>query len=251
MSLYSPSEFLQKIKEDAEISDMPLPVTDKQLYDRIINSSLKEFSQIHPYIKTIIIGENEIENKSTIGMSYDSNGYKIRYVIPEHQYYPLTLLGIAGVNVAKMTSYSDAYIPQYGFDMPIEDIILNLSQIQTASTIGSFTGKTPTGKFIKNNKVDIYNAWMYGYYEVDLKLSHDPSLSTISDTAFTSLIELATYDIEWFLYGKLKRKNNIETGAGTYDLQISDWADSKNKFKELLKEWKEDHNLDYDSINFW
>lgn len=251
MSLYNPSEFLQKIKEDAEISDIPLPVTDDQLYKRIISSSLKEFSQIHPFIKTIIIGENEIADKERVGMSYDCHGYKITYIIPEHQYYPLTLLGVARTEPAKMTSYSDGYIPQGGFGMSVEELILSLSEIQSASTTESFMGKTPTGRFIKPNKIDIYNGWMYGYYEVDLKLSHDPSLSTISDTAFSSLIELATYDIEWFLYGKLKRKNNVETGVGAYDLKIDDWANSKDKFRELIKEWKNDSNLDYESINYW
>ena len=251
MSLYNPSEFLQKIKEDAEISDIPLPVTDDVLYSRIINSSLKEFSQVYPYIKTIIIGENEIDKNMGSYMTYDSHGYKVRYIIPEHQYSPLTLLGIARTEPAKMASYADYYVPQNGIGLSPEDMIMALSSIQTASTIGTVVGRAPTGKFIKPNKVEIYNGWTSGYYEVDLKLSHDPSLSTIPETAFSSLIELATYDIEWFLYGKLKRKNNVETGVGTYDLKIDDWADSKNKFKDLLKEWKNDANLDYDSICYW
>lgn len=247
MSLYNPSTFLQVVKEDMNVRDIVLPVTDQQLYQRFIKSSLAEFSQLSPYVQTIRLSDANMTSKFGTN-TYD--GIQYRYEIPSSTYEGLTLLGVSRMDVCHPNGYSDSYVPNGLYMDPI-DAITMLSSVSAAATTAQTMGRAPTRHFTKPNILEVWNAWMGGEYEVDICCTHDPSLTTISETSFTNLRELATYDLEAYLYGLLKRKDQLEVGVGSVNLRIDEWSGAYDKFRDLLKEWGQDANLDYDSINWY
>lgn len=246
MSLYNPSEFLQVIKEDMGVKDIVLPVSDAKLYQRFLKSSLPEFSVRAPYVKTIHIDSNNFIHEG----AHTPNGTEYLYQIPKEEYLGYTLLGVCRVDTSHPNGYMDAYVPN-GMQLDPYDAIAFMSEISLMATSARSMGRAPTRKFVKPDKLFIWNAWAGGSYEVDILLCHDPALTTVSDTAFTNLRELATYDLESYMYNLLKRKDHLDVGVGSFDLKIDEWQDAGNRFRELLKEWDISANIDYDSINFY
>ena len=121
-----------------------------------------------------------------------------------------------------------------------------------AAGVASALAKAPTHEFIKPNKIKVYNGWAGGIYEVELLLAHDPSLATIPDGAMIDLKELATLDLEEYLYNKLKRKEGLEVGVGSIQLHIDDWSGAANEKRDLLKQWRDEGaNFDFDHIRYY
>lgn len=247
MTLYNASTFLQLIKEDIGLKDIVLPVSDAVLYKRFIQSSLAEFSILAPRIKTAHLSDNDMVQKH---YSQTANGYCYEYIIPKSFYLGNTLLGVCRLDVEHPNAAGDYYFPR-NIDYNPLDLIDGISSMQLSASIAGSIGHGATRKFTKPNKLSVWNAWNGGYFEVDLMLSHDPALTTIPETAFSQLRELAKYDLEFFLYNELKRKNQLEVVIGMLNLGIDDWSGSGDRFRELIKEWRQDANLDYDSINYW
>ena len=245
MPLYNISEFLSLIKEDIGIKDIPLPVDDKSLLQRFYNSALKEFSVRYPRIETIILGD---ENR--IAPEYRDRNTKIIYRIPKYVYQDSTILAVTKFDVSRPLGYSDFYVPQGVWASP-DAVLSSLADIKLAAALASTMGKAPTYQFKAPDLLYVYNGWSGGVYDVDVALMHDISLSTIPPTAITHLKQLAILDIEEYLYNKLKRIDNLDTGIGNIQLNINNWEDAGNRKLELLKEWDEDGNLDIDQITYF
>ena len=243
--LYNFSEFLTQIKEDIGIKDVPLPVDDAALTKRFITSALKEFSIRYPRIEEIVITQSEAVDLST--------KYKygcITYIIPEKYYRGSMILTVLGISSTGYGSYADMYAPSImlgSADMLIESV----ADIKMAAALGSMMGHAPTFRFEPPNKLVVYNGWVGGSFKVDVGMLHDPSLSTIPPGAMTHLRQLAILDIEEYLYNKMKRITDLETGVGTINLRIDNWENAGQEKRDLLKEWDESANLDLDMINWF
>lgn len=243
--LYNFSEFLTQIKEDIGIKDVPLPADDAALTKRFVTSALREFSIRYPRIEEIVITQAEAVDLST------KNTYGcIAYIIPEKYYRGSMILTVLGISSTGYGSYADMYAPSImlgSADMLIESI----ADIKLAASLGSMMGHAPTFRFDPPNKLIVYNGWVGGSFKVEVGMLHDPSLSTIPAGAMTHLRQLAILDIEEYLYNKMKRIQDLETGVGNINLRIENWENAAQEKRDLLRDWDENANLDLDTINYW
>ena len=243
--LYNFSEFLTQIKEDIGIKDVPLPVDDAALTKRFITSALREFSVRYPKIEEVWVTSADAVDLSTRSI----NG-SITYLIPEKYWRGTQILTVLGLNPGGYGSEANMYMPNVvlgSADMLIESI----ADIKMAAALGSMMTHAPTFRFEAPNKLIIYNGWAAGSYRVEVGMMHDPSLSTIPPGAMTHLRQLAVLDIEEYLYNKMKRLTDLDTGVGTINLRIENWENAASEKKDLLREWDESASLDLDRINFF
>lgn len=251
MALYTLSEMVQVILEDIGISDLPIleVVGMDNIVKRLENSALKEFSVRYPYIKHFEMTDDCLLHKNKDDIFY-STTKGIDYEIPMKAYAGHTLLGISYVATNAVSGYNDSYIP-YTYSFAPDAMMNMFADIQQTADLGRMMAKSMTWEFRKPNIVRLYNGWISGKYDVSLMLTHDTSLSTIPDTAMTHFRKLATYDVEWFLYNRFKRLQNLDVGIGNFELKIDDWADAQDKFREYLDSIDEDGNLDIDYITYF
>ena len=251
MALYTLSEMVKVILEDIGIADLPIieTVGMDNIVKRLENSALKEFSVRYPYIKHFEMTDKNLLHKNRDDSFY-SNTKGIDYLVPTEEYEGHQLLGISHINVNAVSGFNDSYIP-YTYSFAPDQMMTMMSDIQMTADLGRMMAKSMTWEFIKPNKIRLYNGWLSGTYDVLLMLTHDASLSTIPDTAMTHFRKLATYDLEWFLYNRFKRLQNLDVGIGNFELKIDDWADAQDKFRQYLDDIDEDGNLDIDYITFF
>ena len=247
MALYTPTSFLTLLKQDIGIKGIPLPVDDKSLYDRFVESALKEFSVRCPRTSTFLINDNERVNKHIIT---SSSRAPIKYRIPKTFYIDSEILSVLRVDVARPLGYSDLYVPQGMWASP-DSILTSIADIRVAAGVASSMGKAPTFRYEAPDIIYLYNGWSSGTYEIEIALLHDSSLSTLQPTQFTTLRRLAVLDLQEYLYNELSRMDNLDVGIGTIDLKIDRWADAADKKLDLLKEWDEDGSLSVDSIQYF
>lgn len=243
--LYNWSELLTTIKEDMGIKDVPLPVTDKELTDRFRRSALREFSARYPFLTEIQLTSQEAIDYAT--RSIDGS---VTYIIPEKFYQGQDIIAVLGLNPGGFGSEANMYMPNVvlgSADMLLESI----ADIKMAAALGSQMAHAPTFEFIPPDRVKIYHGWNSASYRVEIALTHDLSLSTVPPGAFTHLRQLATLDMEAYLYGKMKRSTNIDTGVGQIDLNINNWENASSEMRDLLERWDESGNLDLDRINYF
>lgn len=242
--MYTPSTFLSLLKGDLGLRDLPVPVSDEELLDRIALSSLREFSVRSPHIETVTLTDAH-----RLGTGMESNMGYMEYQIPRHVYEGTYIVSILNVDVARPSGYNDYYVPQFsGYGDPTS-VLLAASDLKLSAAVAQQMGRAMTIKFKKPDRLFIYNGWCSGNYQADVAIAHSINLSTIEQDEFSALRELALYDLEWFLYDKLKRIDNLDTGTGTIDLKISEWADGQQRFRDLLKYWDDEGaNLDIDSM---
>lgn len=243
MALYNLSDFLSMIKENVLGDDLPSPVPDKDLIRRFERSALRSFSQVYPRIKHFIIGEEFLVDQGIV----NTKPY-YEYKIPPYVYEGAVIISLVHIDVARPNGYSDLYVPDANWTSP-DAIVSAVADVRFAASISSSLSKKFTKEFIAPNKVRIYNGWSSGQYDLELLLSHDISLQTIPDDAFIDLEELATLDMEQYLYNRLKRKDGIDTGVGNFQFKIDEWANAGQEKKELLKTWKDEGaNLSFQHV---
>lgn len=243
--LYNYSEFLTQIKEDIGIKDVPLPVDDAALTKRFITSALREFSVRYPRLEELLITQD-----MAIDLSSRSMNGSVTYIIPEKYYRGSQILTVLSLNSSGYGSIDNYYNPTMflgSSDMMLESI----SDIKMASSLASMMGHSPTFRFDPPNRLTIYNGWTGNSYRIEVGMLHDPSLSTIPPGAFTNLRQLAVLDIEEYLYNKMKRIQDLDTGVGTINLRIDNWENAGQEKRELLREWDEDGSLSLDTINYF
>lgn len=247
----SMSEVITLCKQNMGIRDLPKPITDQDLKWRIEHSALKEFSQRSPYLARFLIGNNNRVCKPYVGVPMNhTNSYQAVYQIPKHYYQEHTIFGVPYVDIQKPNGYNDLYVPQGMIGDPAS-ILIGLASIQAVGAMARTMTHSLTWDFRAPDILIIYNGWSGGTYEIELAMDHDPSLSTINPSAFSTFVELCQYDLEEYLYMKLKRIQNLDLGVGSIELKIDDWADARSKKQDLLKELDETCALDYEHIQYF
>lgn len=82
---------------------------------------------------------------------------------------------------------------------------------------------------------------LYGFPKVALKFTvaceHTPNLESIKDSCYASFMQLATLDLQQFLWNTLKMYNPISTAHGEYNLKIDQFEQAEGQRRELLNEW--------------
>lgn len=249
--LYTLSQVITLCKQNMGIRDLPKPVTDEEIQWRLTHSALKEFSMRSPYVARYLLGECNRMCKPYVGVPTNhTNSYSQVYQIPKTYYQEHTILGVPYVEIQRPNGYNDLYVPQGMIGDPAS-IMMGLASIQAVGAMARQMTHSLTWEFHAPDVLILYNGWSGGDYEIELAMDHDPSLSTIPPSAMSTFIELCQYDMEEFLYQKLKRVQNLDLGIGTIELKIDDWADASNKKRDLLKELDETCALDFEHILYF
>lgn len=247
MSLYNTSEFLTLLKQNLGIRDLPLPVSDEELLTRFRLSALKEFSVRYPRIEQITLTESERVSPSLTGMDT-----RMVYKIPKKYYEGSNIITVVSVDVSRPYGYSDYYVPQVGMYGDPSAMLMTIGDVKIAASMAQTMGKSMTFMFREPNEITLFNGWAGGTYYAVIGLEHDISLSTIPNGAFTNLLELALYDMQEYLYGKLKRMDGLDVGIGNIQLKIDEWQEGARNKKDLLKDWDDNGaNLDIDTIKYF
>lgn len=247
----SVSECLTIIKQNLGIRDLPKPVTDEDLQWRLVHSALKEFDQRYPYTARFLIGDSDRVCKPYVGVPTNhTNSYSQVYQIPKHYYQEQKIIEVTEVIIQRPNGYNDLYVPQGMIGNPIQ-MMMGMASIQLAGAMAAQMTHSLTWNFRAPDILILYNGWTGGNYEIELAMTHDPSLSTIPPGAMSSFLQLAELDIAQYLYQKLKRIQNFDVGVGSIELKIDDWADAERNKRDLLREWDEACALDVGHIQYW
>lgn len=245
------SEVITICKQNMGLRDLPKPVTDEELRWRLEHSALKEFSQVYPYLFKCMMGETERMCKPYAGIPPKyMRGMCNIYEIPRAYYQDKTIMAVSNVDVNRPNGYNDMYVPQSGMNDPVA-ALMGMASIQMSASMSSVMTRALTWEFRAPNVLLVYNGWSGGTYQVELALSHDTSLSTIEPSASSVFLELCQYDLEEYIYMKLKRIQNLDLGIGTIDLKIDDFSGSGDKKKELIKDLTDTAAFDQMHIQFW
>lgn len=244
MALYNLSEFITMLKEDAEIGDLPLPVSDKEIIRHFDMKTLVDFSLVCPLIEEVTLGPDNVEKRE----QERANQYQV-YKIPKYVYDGTCVVNVFDFRPYHGNGLGDLYLPNtYGALSSPDSIIGAMADIRLAAGVASAFSKAPTIKFKAPDKILVYNSWMNGYFVAEVGLKHSLSLATVEPGTFVTLRELALYDLKSFLYSKLKRKDNLETGVGNIDLKISEWSNIAEERKQYFKELEADAAFDVSHI---
>lgn len=246
--LYNLEQLVQLAKEDLALRELPPAVSDKEILERVKNSALKDFSIIYPRIIDFNIGvDDQVDPKQL----YSNKMMGVRYNVPlwiKQQYEPLAVISVDNISPA---GYADVMWP-YGVGFAADSVMSVIGGIKAAAAVGQNITNSLTFNYDTMNQViTVFNGWTSGSYHIRMTVAHDASLATVPSTAMMSLRELIMYDIGQFVYNTMKRKNKIDSPAGTIELNIDDLADCANKKRELIERLMEDAELDYAEIDYY
>ena len=244
--LYTLSSFITTVKEDIGIKDIPLPVSDEDILSRFFRSALTDFSILYPRVETILMNQHH-----RIGELETNIGRCVKYRIPKFIYDDSVVLNVTRFELARGNGLSDLYAPMAPWGSP-DMVISAVADIRMTAGLSASMCKSPTHFFKTPDIIEVYNSWSGGVYEVEILLRHDHSLASIQDGAFMELRELTALDMQWYLYGELKRKDNLDAGIGNIQLKIDDWANSGADYKALIKQWRDDGaSMDFEHIKYF
>lgn len=127
----------------------------------------------------------------------------------------------------------------YDSSFSLEDIGL----VQCAANQVSLFNNGLFVEFEPPNKVWLKNCYnrpvLLPHYQIDIFLSHSPSLSTIEPTKMNILEDLATADIAKYLYEELKYFEGVDTVFASIDLRLGDLQDAASKREEIISKLEE------------
>jgi len=245
---YTLEQLVQLAKEDLALRELPPALSDAELLKRVKMSALKEISLIYPRIEEFNIGVADQVDPTEI---YSNKLQGVQYNIPKWVLHQFEVLAVISVDNITPTGYSDVMNP-VALDFAPDDVMVSVASIQAAASVGRNIANALSYNYdTMRHILTIYNGWSSGSYRVRVTVAHDPNLSTIPSTAMMFVRDIITYDIGQFVYNTMKRKNKIDSPAGTIELNIDDLADCGNKKRDLIEKLLEDAELDFAEIDFF
>lgn len=246
--MWTIQELVQIIKDNLHLYDLPATISDSDIINRIKTHSLMEFSIIYPRIEKFRLTYNDIcEPERIIGPR--SRG--IDYYIPKWfliQFTPVCVIHIDSFR--HNDCYGDSFAYSIGYDA--DELIADIAGVKAMSGIVGNMAHAPTHHWDSSrNILTLYNAYYDGCYEVEMGVEHDINLRTIPPTAMLTFKQLATYDVGHYIYSKLFRKEGVEAGGITVNLNIQNLQDCEQKHDDHLKELSEEASLDTSDIEFF
>lgn len=234
--MFNASDFLTSIKMDLGIFGLALPFDDeeKTLMDVLRLKTIRTYSQFFPHKIRLDLDLNDLKcikshyNESIYEIPDIFGGRKILYISKVDQ--QSKLLGNGYLNPLfddSMDMYNSVMMAQAGMNL-------------MSTVIPSFTFK-----YVEPNLLYLYNlTTMANKVTIDFAVEHFDNFSSIPNTAWHSFEELAILDIKQFLYGVLKRYNNLQTAHGTIDLHIDDWSNAESERKDLIEKWRDVYHME-------
>lgn len=245
---YTIQQLVQLAKEDLALRELPPAVTDADLLRRVKTSALKDISLIYPRIEEFNIGVADQINPDEI---FSNKITGVQYWMPKWVLNQFEVFAVISVDNITPTGYSDVMNP-VALDFAPDDVMASVSSIHAAASVGRNIANAVSYNYdTMRHIITIYNGWSSGSYRVRITVAHDENLSSIPSTAMMFVRDIITYDIGQFIYNTMKRKNKIDSPAGTIELNIDDLADCGNKKRDLIEKLLEDAELDFAEIEYF
>jgi len=257
--MYNLSEFIKLLKQDLGLRDLPQVISDQDMVERLTQSALKEFSIRYPHrVKFALTREDRVRNLEQLipsgninyGLPYYDFGNRFIYKIPRAVYGQNSIINLFTVETKGPYGYADYYYP-FGNALTPEMALSAISDYRLVASLQQAVTPALTWQFRHPDIIEIFNGWSDGTYIAEIGITHDASLATIPPAVFSSFRELALLDMKEYFYQTMKRVENVNVGVGEISLKIDDWSSASQDKKELLRQWDESGNLDFDYITYF
>ena len=129
--------------------------------------------------------------------------------------------------------------PAYGINRSTQGVATAQGYMMLAGQMRA----EPTFKYLGYNKIQLFG-WPKTDVEITVACEHEKNLESIPDSCYSSFMELATLDVDEFLYSNFRFHKTIPTAHGNFELPIEDWQGAKEARKTLLEKWDETFHLD-------
>lgn len=213
------------------------PKTDKiaspdQIVRNVITTvTVPTYSNYCPWMRT---GTININNMKCV------DRHKGIYMLPEF----LTMTPVMYVSNVQLPyqntrgTFGDV-APAYGINRSVQGVITSQAYMMLAGQMRA----EPTFEYLGYNQIRLYG-WPKVEIEITVACMHETNLESVPDSCYTSFMELASLDLEEFLYANFRFNKTIPTAHGNFELPIEDWQGAKEARKQLLEKWDEIYHVD-------
>lgn len=208
--------------------------TEQVIHEVLSTITIPEYSEFCP---DIVIGTCHVKDMKVID---EKRGI---YLLPAYLTYK-PVKSIIDVHLPYQNNrgtYGDI-APAYGINRSVQGVATSLMYMNLAGQMRA----EPTFDYLGQNKVRLFG-WPKCILEFELACEHDSNGESIPDSCYDSFMELATLDVQNFLYNTLKYYDEIPTAFGSIKLNISEWQGASDKRKALLDDWRDKFHVDNDN----
>lgn len=232
------NKLIKRLKDDLGLTEyMKLSFTDKQLYDNIVIHSLEEWSH---YFKQEVTFTNVLLNDSLL---VAPNTYAIpQKIIDKVQYSNLTIEDVKEYRFVGDTAVAGlgSYVGNFMQDMTFAAAYSGAYASMRQATAESITAFNHACFFEKPNKLKfVFSRLITNTFKcmITFYVSQSPNLSAISETREHDFYELCKLNLMQYMYhNEAKFIESIQSGMGSINLKVEDWAQAAERKGELLKE---------------
>ena len=241
------TELVSDIIDSEGLHTIALPFKEpvEIVVQHCIEKSVRTFSEFKRQLKESIVllkdlkAANEDEKRRGIFLlppELTTTTVKDVYAVCESDNYSGSDVTMNTFTVGSPFVGFGSYYPQDITNAELTDVAINKFAGQTT--------RRPTVKYLGYNKIQLFNYPQNAAVHFIVECEHDKSCESIPESCRESFLELATLDVEIYLYNNLKNQNNIGSGFKTTQLKLDDWAGAKEARKALIKEWTGTYHLD-------
>ena len=240
------NKLIKRLKDDLGLSRfVKLSYTDKDIYENIMVHSLEEWSH---YFKQAVTFQ-DVNLDHSLQMEYDV------FCIPKSIVDTIRKSGLVIEDVKQVLSASDqavagvgTFIGAYLPDLNLIDSYTAIYSNYRQGSAAAVNNMNMACYYEKPNRLRfVFPRPLYQSTTVALTLyvSQGPNLFGISETREHDFYELCRLNAMTTLYqNEGKFIETIQSGMGSLNLKLDDWANAGEKKAELLKEL-----LEYSTIN--
>lgn len=161
------------------------------------------------------------------------------YILPPH----MTITPVIEV-------YAQPWKPRinamYGLMMPAYSIYGTAEAMGTIAEYNMLASQMRdkfTTIYLGNNRVRL-EAFNCRDIELTIASEHQSNLETLPEGCYDSYMQLATLDVQVFLWNTLKMYNNLPTAFGEVSLKLDQFEQAEAARNELLNQWRDTAHLD-------
>ena len=232
------NKLIKRLKDELGLSEyMKLSFTDKDIYDNIVIHSLEEWS--HYFKQEVTFTNIHLDKSLMVGPDV----YAIpQYIVDKVQAAGLVIEDIKDYRfigdqaVAGIGSYAGNFMNDMNFGDSYAAFYANYRQgsAEALSMLNHacFFEKPNKLRFVFSRAVTYTINCMMTFY-----VSQSPNLSAISETREHDFFDLCKLNLMIYMYNnEAKFIESIQSGLGSINLKIDDWAQAPERKAELLKD---------------
>jgi hypothetical protein len=215
----TPTTLLRHIKAHLGSNNRPLPITDDEILEVVVEETLPTFSKYYPYMYPLYVNPEEDCIKS--------DEYKSVYVMNTQG---MEVMGVANVYRTDGATADNRY-PYYNTN--------NIFDIAIANNYLSATAVPETFAFYPPSIIELYpKNFSQNKFLVISKCIHLPSFQSIPMKLKDEFFELALTDVKINVYHLLRYYDQLNTPYGNVDLKINDLEEAEGKRNEIIEKFQ-------------